>query len=161
MKEATEAQLASLESRIHPHFLFNTINSVSSLIHEDPDRAERLLERMAALLRFSLDANQSGLVPLEREMKIVSDYLEIEKTRFGDRLRFKVECSPAIAHMGIPPLSVQTLVENSVKFAVAPRREGGQILVRASAENNHLEIAVWDDGAPFFAQFGTGRARIG
>ena len=91
LKLATEAQLASLESRIHPHFLFNTLNSISSLIPEDPARAERLVEQMAALLRFSLDANQSGLVPLSSELKIVADYLEIERARFGDRLRYQID----------------------------------------------------------------------
>ena len=82
-KLATEARLSSLESRIHPHFLFNTLNSISSLIHDDPRRAEEIVGRLAALLRFSLDANQCSLVPLEQELKIVRDYLEIEKARFG------------------------------------------------------------------------------
>ena len=91
LKLATAAQLASLESRIHPHFLFNTLNSISSLIPEDPERAERLVEQMAALLRFSLDANQAGLVPLGSELKMVADYLEIERARFGDRLRYRID----------------------------------------------------------------------
>jgi hypothetical protein len=88
IKLATEARLSSLESRVHPHFLFNTINSVSSLIHEDPRRAERMLSQMAELLRFSLDSAREGLVRLEREMKIVDDYLQTEKARFGDRLQY-------------------------------------------------------------------------
>ena len=79
LKQATEARLAALESRIHPHFLFNALNSISSLIPDDPQRAERLIERMAALLRFSLDSGRRGLAPLAQEMKIVADYLEIEK----------------------------------------------------------------------------------
>ena len=120
LKLATEAQLASLESRIHPHFLFNTLNSISSLIPEDPARAERLVEQMAALLRFSLDANQSGLVPLASELKIVADYLEIERARFGDRLRYQIDVPGDLAESRIPPLALQTLVENSVKYAIAP-----------------------------------------
>ena len=149
LKQVTEAKLASLESRIHPHFLFNTINSVSSLIHEDPDRAERVLERMAALLRFSLDSEQNGLVPLDREMKIVNDYLEIERTRFGDRLRFSIDQALGLANIGVPPLSIQTLVENSVKFAVATRREGGAIRVTIRTSGNLLNVDVWDDGPSF------------
>src|SRR5437764_15089871 len=90
-KLATEARLSSLESRIHPHFLFNTLNSISSLIREDPVRAERTVERLAALLRYSLDVNARGLAPLRHELKIVRDYLEIEHTRFGERLRYSVE----------------------------------------------------------------------
>ncbi len=104
LKLATEAQLASLESRIHPHFLFNTLNSISSLIPEDPARAERLVEQMAALLRFSLDANHSGLVPLASELKIVGDYLEIERARFGDRLRYQIDVPADLNESQIPPL---------------------------------------------------------
>jgi two-component system sensor histidine kinase AlgZ len=148
-KLATEAQLASLESRIHPHFLFNTLNSISSLIPEDPARAERLLEQMAALLRFSLDASHAGLVPLSSELKIVNDYLEIERARFGDRLRYRVDIGPGAADAKVPPLSVQTLVENSVKYAVAPCRNGGEIRIAGSRENGLLELEISDDGPSF------------
>jgi two-component system, LytTR family, sensor histidine kinase AlgZ len=149
LKLATEAQLASLESRIHPHFLFNTLNSISSLIPEDPRRAERLVEQMAALLRFSLDASQSGLVPLSSELKIVNDYLEIERARFGDRLRYQVDISPGAADAKVPPLAVQTLVENSVKYAVAPCRTGGEIRIAGSRENGLLQVEISDDGPSF------------
>jgi LytS/YehU family sensor histidine kinase len=149
LKLATEARLSSLESRIHPHFLFNTLNSISSLIQEDPQRAERLIERIAALLRFSLDSGQAGLVPLHQEMKIVRDYLEIERARFGDRLRFEVDVPAELDHLEVPPLSIQTLVENSVKFAVAPRREGGAIRISAAKTASRIELNVWDDGPGF------------
>jgi LytS/YehU family sensor histidine kinase len=149
LKLATEAQLASLESRIHPHFLFNTLNSISSLIPEDPKRAERLVEQMAALLRFSLDASHSGLVPLSREMKIVTDYLEIERARFGDRLHYRLDIAPEAGDAKVPPLAVQTLVENSVKFAVAPSRAGGDIRIAGVRENGLLRVEVSDDGPSF------------
>src|SRR6202158_1332277 len=105
LKLATEAQLASLESRIHPHFLFNTLNSISALIPVDPERAERLMERMAALLRFSLDAHSLGLVPLDQVMKIVRDYLEIEQARLGSRLRYQVDTPGDAGELWVPPLS--------------------------------------------------------
>jgi two-component system sensor histidine kinase AlgZ len=149
LKLATEAQLASLESRIHPHFLFNTLNSISSLIPEDPVRAERLLEQMAALLRFSLDSNQSGLVPLSSELKIVVDYLEIEKARFGERLNYRIDLASDLNGAKVPPLSVQSLVENSVKFAIAPNRAGGEILISGSRDNGHLRVEVRDSGPGF------------
>jgi two-component system sensor histidine kinase AlgZ len=149
LKLATEAQLASLESRIHPHFLFNTLNSISSLIPEDPQRAERLLEQMAALLRFSLDSNQSGLVPLASELKIVADYLEIEKARFGERLNYRIDLAPDLNGAKVPPLSVQTLVENSVKFAIAPSRAGGEIVISSTRDNGHLRVEVSDAGPGF------------
>ena len=149
IKLATEARLMSLQSRVHPHFLFNTLNSISSLIPADPERAERLIERMAALLRFSLDAPNSGLVPLEQELKIVRDYLEIEKARFGKRLLYQVEAADPLSELTVPPLSVQTLVENSIKYAVSPNRDGGQIRVQAARNNGYLSIDVADTGTGF------------
>ena len=146
---ATEAQLASLESRIHPHFLFNTLNSISALIPVDPERAERLMERMAALLRFSLDAHAHGLVPLEQEMKIVRDYLEIEQARLGSRLRYSVEAPGDAGDLRLPPLAVQTLIENSIKYAVAPERQGGEIRVLARQTEGRLQIDVCDTGPGF------------
>jgi signal transduction histidine kinase len=144
---ATEARLQSLESRVHPHFLFNAINSILSLMREDPRQAEDLLERMAALLRFSLDQSQR-LVPLTKELKIVRDYLEIEKARFGDRLRFRVDLPDGLEGE-VPPLAIQTLVENAVKYAVSPRREGGEIRVTAEERDGKLVVEVRDDGPGF------------
>jgi len=149
LKLATEAQLASLESRIHPHFLFNTLNSISSLIPEDPERAEKLIGQMAALLRFSLDAHQAGLVPLSSELKIVEDYLEIERARFGDRLRYHIDLPQDLNGARVPPLSVQTLVENSIKYAIAPSRAGGEILIAGMRQNGRLLVEVSDEGPGF------------
>jgi len=148
---ATEARLSSLESRIHPHFLFNTLNSISALIREDPRAAERTVERLASLLRYSLDANARGLVPLRQETHIVQDYLEIEKTRFGDRLRYSVETPDALADLEVPPLSVQTLVENSIKHAIARSRQGGEVRFAARLDAGHLVLEVSDDGPGFDA----------
>src|SRR5580704_12965224 len=149
LKLATEAQLASLESRIHPHFLFNTLNSISSLIPEDPARAERLVEQMAALLRFSLDAHQSGLVPLARELKVVGDYLEIERARFGDRLRYQIDVPANLSESRISPLALQTLVENIVKHAIAPERAGGEIRITGTESNGTFCVEVSDSGPAF------------
>jgi len=150
-KLATEARLSSLESRIHPHFLFNALNSISSLIREDPARAEQLVERMASLLRFSLDSNRAPLVPLGTELKIVADYLDIEQARFGARLRYRVDVPPEVRHLLVPPMSIQTLVENSIKYAVSTRREGGLVEVEASLVDGELRIDVRDDGPGFTA----------
>lgn len=148
-KLAIEARLSSLESRIHPHFLFNTLNSISSLIQEDPQQAERLVERLAALLRFSLDSNQRSTVPLRQEIKITRDYLEIERARIGDRLRYSIDVPAALESIEVPPLSVQTLVENSLKYAVSPRREGGEVRVVARIADARVLIEVMDDGPGF------------
>lgn len=148
-KLVREARLASLESRIHPHFLFNALNSVSALIREDPERAERQIERISRFLRFSLDRATSGVVPLEEELRTVGDYLEIERTRFGDRLRYSISVAPETKDIPVPPLAVQVLVENSLKYAVAPRREGGEVRVTARRDRDRLIVDVWDDGPGF------------
>jgi two-component system, LytTR family, sensor histidine kinase AlgZ len=146
---ATQAKLSSLESRIHPHFLFNALNSVASLIHDDPNHAERMLNQLAALLRFSLDSTTARLVPLDQELKIVRDYLEIEKARFAGRLRYELDVPDGLLATTVPPLSIQTLVENSIKYAVAPRRQGGSIWIRACQEKGQLTLSVLDDGPGF------------
>jgi len=146
---ATQARLSSLESRIHPHFLFNTLNSITSLIREDPHKAERTVERLAALLRYSLDNYSRGLVPLRQELRVVEDYLEIEKTRFGDRLRFTLDVPPGVEDLDVPPLALQTLVENSIKHAVAPNRQGGGIGVAARVASGSLMLEVSDEGPGF------------
>jgi sensor histidine kinase YesM len=149
LKLATEARLSSLEARIHPHFLFNTLNSVSALIHEDPLRAEKIVTQLAELLRFSLDAAPRRLVPLARELHVVEDYLEIEKARFGARLEYSVDVPAEFLEIPVPPLSLQTLVENSVKHAVGPRGRGAQVSVRARRSLQHLRLEVRDDGPGF------------
>ncbi len=153
---ATEARLASLESRVRPHFLFNSLNSAIALIPEDPARAEQVLERLAALLRFSLDAQQTRLVSLGEELRVVVDYLEIERVRFGDRLRYTVDVAPELEAHAIPAFALQTLVENSVKYAIATRAGGGEIRVAARRDGGRLHVAVEDDGPGFTAPLPAG-----
>lgn len=148
-KLAIAAQLSSLESRVRPHFLFNTLNSITALIREEPTQAERMVERLSAMLRFSLDSNQRSLVRLQDEVKIVTDYLEIEKARFGARLRFSIAVPLALGIVKIPPFALQTLVENSIKHALANRREGGEILIQAHANGQMVRLEVRDDGPSF------------
>jgi len=148
---AAEAQFASLESRVQPHFLFNTLNSIAALIPKDPAGAEKMTEQLASLLRSSLDAAPHAMVPLQQELKVVRDYLEIERVRFGSRLRYDIRLDQTLADVRVPPLSLQTLVENCVKYAVAPRREGGSIVVSAAQANGCVRLSVSDDGPGFDA----------
>ena len=148
-KAALETRLQALEARLQPHFMFNTLNAISALIQEDPNEAERTVERLAALLRFALDATERGLVPLTHEVKIVTDYVEIERTRFGERLSWRLEVDPDVEACEVPPLALQTLVENSVKHAIAPRPAGGRLRVTAAAVGAALVLGVWDDGPGF------------
>ena len=148
-KLLAEARLSSLESRIHPHFLFNTLNSISSLIPTDPKRAEETVGKLASLLRFSISANHNSLVPLAQELKIVRDYLEIETTRFGQRLRFDVSVPESLGDLKVPPLALQTLVENSIKHVVGQRSRPSSICVGGARRDGWCELTVSDDGPGF------------
>jgi len=148
-KLLAEARLSALESRIHPHFLFNTLNSIAALIPSNPRLAEDTVGKLASLLRFSLNANQSGLVPLSQELKVVRDYLEIEKTRFGARLNYDIAIPEALQDVKVPPLALQSLVENAVKHVVAQRAQGVAIQVAASKDSNRIRLEVLDDGPGF------------
>jgi two-component system sensor histidine kinase AlgZ len=146
---AVEAQLASLESRVDPHFFFNTLNSIAALVRDDPGAAERVVEKLAAVMRSSLDRGASPLVPLEQELGFVQNYLDIERVRFGDRLRYTIDVSTPLRSTLVPRLSLQTLVENSVKYAVSSRREGASVSVQATAVDGHMRLNVTDDGPGF------------
>jgi two-component system, LytTR family, sensor histidine kinase AlgZ len=147
---AAEAQLASLESRVQPHFLFNTLNSIAALIHEDPSGAEKMTGQLASLLRSSLD-HQTPLVPIDDELRIVRNYLEIERVRFGNRLRYEVHVDDVAREVRVPRLALQTLVENSVKYAVSPSRDGASIAVRVTGNADHARVHIEDDGPGFDA----------
>jgi signal transduction histidine kinase len=149
LKLAAEARLAALEARIHPHFLFNTLNSISALIPSSPERAERIVERMAGVLRFTLERTDRGLVDLNEELKVVADYLEIEQVRMGSRLRYEINTSGDLSGLRVPPLSIQTLAENSIRHAVATERAGGEIRVHAARNGDGLNVEVADTGPGF------------
>jgi signal transduction histidine kinase len=148
-KLLAEARLSSLESRIHPHFLFNTLNSIAALIPTDPARAEDTVGKLASLLRFTLNAGQASLVPLAQELHVVRDYLEIEATRFGPRLRYDIAVPAAMDDVRVPPLALQSLVENSIKHVVFNRTESTTILVTGGRDAGRAHLEVTDDGPGF------------
>jgi two-component system sensor histidine kinase AlgZ len=149
LKLATEAQLASLESKLHPHFLFNTLNSISALISADPLLADRMVQRLAGLLRTSLDACDGRRVSLGDEIALVTDYLEIEKARFGERLSYSIEAESETTALCVPPLILQPIVENSIKHAVFSCSGGGEIRISARVLMGKLVLGVCDDGPGF------------
>ena len=148
-KLAVEARLRSLEAQIHPHFLFNTLNSISSLIAVNPEHAEQIMGRLAALLRASLDSSGHALIPLQQELTMVESYLDIERARLGDNLRSSIAVPSDLQSAKVPPMSVQSLVENAVKHGISPQRDGGEVVVTAAEENGNLRIEIRDTGPGF------------
>jgi sensor histidine kinase YesM len=148
-KLAAEARLQSLESRIQPHFLFNTLNSISSLTASDPARAEQIVGRLALLLRASLDNSNQPLISLRQELAMVESYLDIESVRLGEKLKRDVVAPPELMEAKVPPMSVQSLVENAVKYGVTPQSRGGEVVVQASSLQQMLHVEVRDTGPGF------------
>jgi LytS/YehU family sensor histidine kinase len=144
-----DARLASLESRLHPHFLFNAIAAITAEVREAPDRAERLLIEFADLLRASLDSTQRHTVPLGDELAIVRSYLEIEQARLGARLRVKLDVPEELLYWPVPPFALHTLVQNSVKYVAAARPGGAEVRVEARRVGEAMALSVWDDGPGF------------
>src|SRR5262245_25812333 len=145
-KLAAKAQLASLSSRVQPHFLFNTLNSISGLIRQQPAQAEAMIAHLSSLLRSSLD--DKDLIDLTQELKLVTDYLEIQRTRLGDRLHYDFAVA-ADASGKLPPFSLQTLVENSLKHVAGRRPDDIAVRIDVRRDVNMLSLAVTDDGPGF------------
>jgi two-component system sensor histidine kinase AlgZ len=148
-KLLAEARLSSLESRLHPHFLFNTLNSIAALIPSNPERAEDTVSKLASLLRFSLATNLTGFVPLAQELRFVRDYLEIESTRFGPRLKYEIDVPATLLEVNTPPMALQSLVENAVKHVASQRSEGVRLRITGRRENGMVRLEVTDDGPGF------------
>jgi sensor histidine kinase YesM len=153
-KLAAEARLRSLESWIHPHFLFNTLNSISALIAIDPARADQVVGSLSRLLRASLDGNTQSLISLRQELALVLGYLDIERVRLGDRLHSRIDIPLDIQSVSVPPMSLQSLVENAVKYGIGPQPNGGEILVTAvlrqsPAGESCVCISICDTGPGF------------
>lgn len=149
LKLLTEARLSALESRLQPHFLFNTLNNISALIPENPTLAEEMIQRLSTLLRVSLDNHTRRYVALRDEVRLARDYAEIEKMRLGERLSLTIDIAPELEHLVVPPMTLQPFIENSIKYAISPRIEGGQIKVSGGQENGRLTLSVWDNGPGF------------
>lgn len=140
-----EARLASLMRQINPHFLFNTLNSISSLIRTDPETARSVIYRLSNILRRLL-RKTDNLSPLREELQFIDDYMGIELVRFGDKLRFVKEIDAATLDRLVPSMVLQPLVENSIKHGLSSKVEGGMIRVRSRLEGGRLHLLVEDDG---------------
>lgn len=144
--ELADAQLEALRAQLNPHFLFNTLNSISSLMYSDVEAADRMMARLSDLLRMTLEKNWQQELMLREEMEILGGYLEIEKIRFEERLEISVDLPEATLSALVPAFSLQPIVENALRYAIAPRPEGGRLAICARREDGFLRISVRDDG---------------
>ena len=151
------AQLDALKMQLNPHFLFNTLNSVSSLMYDDVDAADAMLARLSDFLRMTLERPIAPRIPLHQELDFVQQYLEIERVRFEERLRVTIDVERSAEDVLVPALILQPLVENAIHHGISKRNDGGSILIRARREERWLHLVVRDDGN------GTGavRERVG
>ena len=145
-KRAAEAQLRLLQGQIEPHFLFNTLANVSSLMNDDVPRAKLMLETFTDYLRASLGSMRRAEATLGGELDLVSHYLELMKTRMEERLRYTVECDPEVRDVALPPFLLQPLVENALHHGLEPKVEGGSVRVSARRDGASLVLEVLDDG---------------
>ncbi|HUF26219.1 MAG TPA: histidine kinase [Gemmatimonadaceae bacterium] len=142
----TEAQLQSLKLQLHPHFLFNTLNTITALVHVDPPAAERMVAGLSELLRLSLRTAGEQEVPLSREMEMLDHYLQIQQVRFGDRLAVSIVVDPDAREALVPHFILQPLVENAIRHGIAPRATRGLVEIRATVLGTMLKLQVRDDG---------------
>ena len=144
--QLSEARLKALQGQLQPHFLFNTLNMISSLMYEDVSKADRMMTRLSTLLRMSLDTSERPSVPLRQEMDILGVYLEIMEARFGQRLRVTRHMDARAAEVPVPALLLQPLVENAIRHGAPEPNQQVEISVRAGCDGGHLRLEVSDNG---------------
>jgi two-component system LytT family sensor kinase len=144
--QLSQTQLELLRVQLQPHFLFNALNAISELIHEDPDKAEHMIGLLSDLLRAALDTGRGQLVPLSDEVGLLERYLDIQRTRFGSRLDVRIDIPGDCAAALVPHLCLQPLAENAIRHGLSPRASGGTIWIGAAREADRLVLTVADDG---------------
>jgi sensor histidine kinase YesM len=160
-KERATAELKTLRAQVEPHFLYNTLSNVVSLIEREPATAKHMTERLIGYLRHTLDASRRDNATVGDEMAIIVDYLEILRLRMGERLAYEVNADDATRTLPLAPMLLQPLVENSIKHGLEPKIEGGRVKVAATTHDNMLDIVVEDTGLGFGVSTDTGGAGSG
>ena len=141
-----EARLRTLQAELQPHFLFNTLHAISSLVHTNPDGADRMISRLSDLLRLTFDRSGTPRISLQEELEFLQKYLEIEQTRFNDRLSVRFEIDPDTLDAEVPRLILQPLVENAIKHGVSPKPGAGLVQISTKRQGDDLWIEVSDNG---------------
>lgn len=146
--EATknEIELNKLKSQLNPHFIFNAMNSIRALVDENPKKAKLVITKLSNVLRNNLTMGKMKFIPLAEEIILVKDYLSIEKARFEERLQFTINIAPDTENLQVPPMMVQTLVENGIKHGISKIAKGGKISLTTQLINNNLEITIINSG---------------
>jgi sensor histidine kinase YesM len=144
--EVKELELKTIKSHINPHFIFNALNSIRALVDENPERARTAITELSNILRSSMKAEQLETVSLEKELSIVRDYLALEQMRFEDRLRVQYNIDEDTLDQPIPPMMLQTLVENAIKHGISKQVNGGEVLIVSDFVDNHHELVVRNTG---------------
>lgn len=144
----TQAELAALQSRINPHFLYNSLNAIASLIHENPDKAENMTLKLSKLFRYCINQNQEDMVTVKDEIEIVNTYLDIEKVRFEERINFKIEVDEEVLYAKIPRFLIQPLVENALKHGLKDMTDHAELTIGIK-KTDQLLINIADNGVPF------------
>ncbi len=141
-----ELQLKTIKAHINPHFIFNALNSIRALVDENPERARTAITELSNILRSSMQAEKMETTTLEKELSIVKDYLELEQIRFEDRLKVEYEIDEDTLDQQVPPMMLQTLVENAIKHGISKHVNGGVIKVTSDFIQNHHELSVENTG---------------
>ncbi|KQQ46418.1 sensor protein LytS [Duganella sp. Leaf126] len=146
-----EAELRALQAQVNPHFFFNSMNSVRALVYQDQDAAAQMIDQLASVMRYALQSGHHDTVPLAAEIEAVQAYLAIEKIRFEERLRIVIDIGPGMEAVRIPPMTLQTLVENAVKYGVETSATGSDICIHARRDGQLVRIEIANHGtiAPF------------
>ncbi len=148
-REAALSNLRALQAQIEPHFLFNTLANVASLVDPDPAKAKRMLESFNRFLRSSLDATRRESTTLAEEGELIGAYLDVLQVRMGERLHYRIEIDPALGAFTLPPMLLQPVVENAIRHGLEPKVEGGEVVFRARREGSHVAIEIADTGVGF------------
>ncbi|MCH2197637.1 MAG: histidine kinase [Flavobacteriales bacterium] len=143
----TEIELSNLRNQLRPHFMFNSLNSIRALIEEDPEKAKVAVTTLSSILRNTLLIGKHQLVPLSEELELVHKYLEMEKIRFEERLEYTSDVAPSMTEAPVPPLIVQTLVENGIKHGIAKLTSGGALHIQISDDQGNTKIVVENSGS--------------
>jgi two-component system, LytTR family, sensor kinase len=145
-QEVSDAELRALRAQVNPHFLFNSLNTIADLTVIAPDQAEEMTLRLSAVFRYVLVNTDRHFTSLKEELEFARSYLDLEQTRFGDRLKVNFDIDPATLGLTIPTLLLQPLIENALKHGLSPKREGGSLIIRSAVANDGIFISVSDDG---------------